>query len=155
MTNMSPFDRPYQVAPMTPGARFIRGFRRIGLVVAIAVAVAGIAFTFVVANEQNDRLQKGYTQAKCIEAKHKANRGGFVFNEFRPYEIDLDKSGCPGPMYTEMLPTILSKTTPKPAPLEGFIEPAFYGALMTAAAAGACLLLFWLLGWICAGFTRD
>lgn len=153
MTDMRPYNRPHLV-PMTPGARFIRGFRRIGLVVAAATFVAGTAFTIGIAIEQNDRLHREYTQAKCIEAKHKA-KSAFVFSDYRPLEIDLEKSGCSGPMYTEIIPTILSKATAPPAPLQGFIEPAYIGFLISGAISGGCFLVFWLMGWICAGFTRD
>jgi hypothetical protein len=41
---MQPYQRPN--APLTGGARFIRGFARIGAVAAVLVMLTGLAITF-------------------------------------------------------------------------------------------------------------
>jgi hypothetical protein len=70
-------------------------------------------------------------------------------------KVDTTLSGCYGPIYSETIANILSYAQRKPAPIEYLTEPVYYGALISIAAAGTIYVIFWLLGWLCAGFTRD
>jgi hypothetical protein len=64
--------------------------------------------------------------------------------------------GCPsGPFYYENIATVVSYAKEKPTPLEYAIEPFSYGALASVTSAAVVYFGFWLLGWLCAGFTRD
>lgn len=140
-----------QSAPLSAGARFIRGFKRIGLVLGVLIFVTGAVISVVVANQARQALSDRHTQAICIfETQHRT-----VMSEYRPSEVDLRASGCAGPMYTETMDTIRSAASKKPAALEGFIEPLYLGSLISAAVGGFVFALFWLIGWLCAGFTRD
>jgi hypothetical protein len=148
--------RPYslaQSAPLTSGARFIRGFRRIGLVLGAFVLGTGIVISVIVANQAQLTTSNRYAQAVCfLDVQH---RGRVVMSEYRPMEVDLRASSCPGPMYTETVPSILDVASKKPAPLEGFVGPLYLGTLVSLAAGISVFAIFWLIGWLCAGFTRD
>jgi hypothetical protein len=148
--------RPYslaQSAPLTSGARFIRGFRRIGLVLGAFALGTGIVISVIVANQEQLTTSNRYGQAVCfLDVQH---RGRVVMSEYRPMEVDLRASGCPGPMYTETVPNILDVASKKPAPLEGFIGPLYLGTLVSLGAGISVFAIFWLVGWLCAGFTRD
>jgi hypothetical protein len=70
--------------------------------------------------------------------------------------VDFYETGCnDGPLYSETIPTILSYAQRAPAPLEYAIEPFSYGVLLSVGLAAALFSVSWVVGWLCAGFTRD
>lgn len=144
--------RSGQPAHLTTGARLVRGFKRVGVVAAAITWVGGIVFTAVISTQQGNNLQGGFRQATCAK---QLKPGSFVFNEFRPQEIDLSRSGCSGPLYTRTWAEINAIASSKPSPLEGYIEPASLGFLMSSVAAVLVFGLFWIIGWVFAGFTKD
>lgn len=152
---MNSLERHYSSpAPLSAGARFIRGFKRIGLVLAAVVAVSGIVITVAISIDQTDYAQRKYQQARCIAAIWEAKKLPQL-NKYRPLEIDLPESGCPGPLYSETAPKIAEIAASRPSPVQGFIENFAGGAGLTAALALGTFVFFWLVGWLCAGFTRD
>jgi hypothetical protein len=75
---------------------------------------------------------------------------------YDPQQIDFDATGCPGwSFYSESLPVVLSYAKHPPAQFEYSAEPLLYGALISSISAAVIFLGFWLIGWLCAGFTRD
>jgi hypothetical protein len=148
--------RPYslaQSAPLTSGARFIRGFKRVGMVLGAFALGTGIVISVVVANQEQQTAFNRHAQAVCfLDVQH---RGRVVMSEYRPLEVDLRASGCPGPMYTETVPNILDVASKKAAPLEGFIGPLYVGSLLSLGVGISVFAIFWIMGWLCAGFTRD
>ena len=70
-------------------------------------------------------------------------------------KVDTVLSGCPGPTYSDTIASITAFAQRAPVPAEYVIEPVFYAALIGAALATGIYLIFWVLGWLCAGFTRD
>jgi hypothetical protein len=72
-------------------------------------------------------------------------------------KIDYDGSGCPGySFYGEPVEDALAVArSGAPAPLEYAVQPFFIGLAISLASAPVCFYGFWLLGWLCAGFTRD
>ena len=69
--------RPYYAAPpppLTAGARFIRGFKRVGVVVAGLVLLVGLFFSYMVAREAQDRAERRFSQATCIASLVRNNR---------------------------------------------------------------------------------
>ena len=52
MTEFRPYNAPPRSAPLTAGARFIRGFKRIGIVAAGLVFIAGVAISVAIAIHQ-------------------------------------------------------------------------------------------------------
>lgn len=143
----------YADTPLSAGARFIRGFKRLGLVFGVLSFCTGLVISVIAANNERQATFNRHTQAVCfLDAQHS---GRVVMNQYRPLEVDLGASGCPGPMYTESVATILDIASKKPAPLEGFIGPLYMGSLISLAVGISVFALFWLVGWLCAGFTRD
>jgi hypothetical protein len=147
--------RPYslaQSAPLTSGARFIRGFRRVGLVLGAFAIGTGIVISVIIANQEQQTAFNRHAQAVCfLDVQH---RGRIVMSEYRPLEVDLRASGCPGPMYTETVRAILDAASKEPTP-DGFIGPLYLGSLISLAVGISVFAIFWLMGWLCAGFTRD
>jgi hypothetical protein len=142
--------------PLTAGARFIRGFRRIGIVCAVLVLLAGLVITVVIAIDQQRSADRKFEQATCI-ARLVRERRPFKMKTYDQTKIDYDESGCPGySFYGDALETVLAfAKAGSPAPMEYAVQPFFIGLAISLASAAASFLGFWLLGWLCAGFTRD
>jgi hypothetical protein len=153
MSELRPYTRDYE-APLSPGARFIRGFKRIGLAIGIGSFVVGMAISVGIGIQQINDKHGRYTQAQCVADLQRRNIP-LAMGEYDKLKVSPDRSGCPGPMYLEIIPVILETAKNKPAPLEGFFEPTYIGFLISAAVGTMLFAAFWLVGWICAGFTRD
>jgi len=151
--------RPYFVppsAPLTAGARFIRGFKRIGVVVAALAFLGGMAITLMISIDQQSSAQRRFEQASCVAQLLRENRP-FKMKSYDKTKIDYDDSGCPGySFYGDPLDVVLSaaKAGP-PASLEYAIQPFFIGLAITLATSASSFGFLWLIGWLCAGFTRD
>jgi hypothetical protein len=53
MNELEPYDRRSPpLIPLSGGARFVRGFGRVGLVVAILIGIGGAITTYFIAQEQ-------------------------------------------------------------------------------------------------------
>lgn len=143
--------RPTNTAPLTSGARFVRGFRRIGIALAGITLLIGIPASIGFAVDAVSSAQRRYEQSKCIMAKSPSQ---LILYEYDRLKIDLAKSGCDGPMYAEIIPVISERARTKPQALLLVSEPLGIGFSVSIAVAAIFLFGFWLLGWICAGFTR-
>jgi hypothetical protein len=150
--------RPYQPsskAPLSGGARFIRGFKRIGFATGSVALIGGLAITIVVSINQQNSAESRYTQATCI-ADRVRNNWPIKMKSYDLTKIDFSESGCPtGPFYYESLSSVLAFAKQKPAPLEYAIEPLSWGIAISVCSALFLYGGFWLVGWLCAGFTRD
>ncbi|WP_439398314.1 hypothetical protein ACRQ5Q_13685 [Bradyrhizobium sp. PMVTL-01] len=154
MTDLRPYT-PSLKPPLTAGARFIRGFKRIGIVLGGIALVGGFAITIPIAVGQQNSAESRYEQAICMNDRVR-NNWPIKMKSYDQTKIDFDATGCPsGPFYYESLPTVLSYAKVKPAPLEYAIEPFAYGAAASIVSAAILFYGFWLIGWLCAGFTRD
>ena len=70
--------------------------------------------------------------------------------------IDYAESGCSGWFTYEPVETVLAHAqTGRPAPLEHAIQPFFIGLAISLGCGAVTYLGFWMIGWLCAGFTRD
>jgi hypothetical protein len=153
MNDLAPRQQFHAEPPLSAGARFIRGFKRLGIVFGVIAFLVGIFISLMTAGEQNQKTLGRHAQAVCfLDAQHARH---VVMNQYRTAEVDLAGSGCPGPIYSEPVSTILDLASRTPAPFEGFVEPLSIGALISVAAGLSLFAVFWLLGWLCAGFTRD
>ena len=154
MNDLRPYERPASVK-LTGGSRFIRGFKRIGIAVGLIVLLGGLAITATVSVGQQNTAEGKYAQASCI-ADRVRNNWPVKMKTYDTSKIDFSESGCPsGPFYYETLPTVLSYAQHKPAPLEYAIEPLGWGITASVCSAIALYCGFWVIGWLCAGFTRD
>jgi hypothetical protein len=156
MTDLRPYDsRGSRSIPLTTGARFIRGFKRIGIALGAIVFAGGMAITIGIAIQQQRTADARFAQASCTN-DHIRNGWPVKMLSYNASRIDFDATGCPGySFYSETLPVVLSYAKQIPAPLEYAIEPLLYGSLISSAAAALSFFGFWLIGWLCAGFTRD
>jgi hypothetical protein len=155
MSELRPYTVPTNV-PLTPSARFIRGFRRIGIVAAALIFLTGMAITIVVAVDQQRSAERKFEQATCI-ARVVRERRPFKMRSYDQAKIDYDESGCPGySFYGDPLETILAFVNAgPPAPMAYVVQPFLIGLMISLVSAAASFLCFWLIGWLCAGFTRD
>jgi hypothetical protein len=151
--------RPYQAqrsVPLSAGARFIRGFKRIGIAAGVIVLLLGVAITIGIALEQQSQPERKFKQATCIAGLVRDMRPLQTYSYDRTI-VDYEKSGCAGySFYGDALEVALAyaKTSP-PAPLEHAVQPFFIGTAISLACGAAVFVGFWAIGWLCAGFTRD
>lgn len=140
--------------PLSGGGRFIRGFQRVGIVAAGVVFLGGLGITLVTAMERQTRAWGEYNQAKCVYDKLSAGQP-VKMREYDKSRIDYDASGCFGPGYGGTPTEVAIEAAKAPASLEFFLGPFFIGAGITTVCSALTFGLFWLVGWLCAGFTRD
>ncbi|MGY4288788.1 hypothetical protein ACVWXO_008008 [Bradyrhizobium sp. LM2.7] len=154
MTELSPYRST--PAPLTAGARFIRGFKRVGVVAATIVLLGGLVVSWIIAADAQRSAQSRYEQASCIAGLVRLNKT-FRMKAYDPNKIDFEASGCPGySFYSESMETILSfARSGSPAALEYAVQPFFVGAAISLACGFTTFVVLWLVGWLCAGFTRD
>jgi hypothetical protein len=150
MTDLDRYHSP--PAPLSGGARFIRGFKRIGIVVGIMIFLIGLGFSFIAANDSQQKQMGWYLQAKCTG---ELPREKIKMASYDKSLIDLRDSGCYGPYSTTTWNEVIFAAARKPAPLEYMWQPFAIGGAISAACALAGFFALWLTGWLFAGFTRD
>lgn len=139
-------------APLTAGARFIRGFTRIGLALGCAIFAASAVTGGYIGWDQQRRAEQEYYQRACLLSKKPEQ---LRWESYNITKIDVWLTGCPGPMPAPTLAELNAAPLIKPAPLQAAIEPAYYGLLAGIGLGIITYAAFWLVGWLCAGFTRD
>jgi hypothetical protein len=148
-------ERP--ATPLTGGARFIRGFTRVGAVVAVLVVLIGGAITVTVSVHAYASSARGYESAQCIA---RLARGGFVFK--RRYEfsdtLNYEVGGCSDTgIYGKPVSQVIAiADAPKPTFVASDgVTSLGIGLIITGLCAIAAYAAFWVIGWVFAGFTRD
>ena len=155
MTDLQPHRRRSD-APLTAGARFIRGFTRVGAIVSVLVALGGVALSIIIATDRYTSAANGHQSAQCIA---RLARSGYTFKR-KEYSADLDYSvgGCNGwyHSYKSIKDVLAIANSPAPTFLtsEG-ISVLGWGLVITGLAVVVAYIAFWAIGWLCAGFTRD
>jgi hypothetical protein len=157
MTDLLPHRHPRPPAPLTGGARFIRGFTRIGAIVAVLVALIGVATTITITTTTYNNADSSYRSAKCIAD---LARSGYSFpkKEYSSYP-DYSSGGCTG-FYDHSYNTIKEVIAIADAPAPTFFTgdgPSVigWGLVITGLVAVVAYLAFWAIGWMFAGFTRE
>ena len=145
------------LAPLTSGARFIRGFTRIGAVAAALVALIGVATSVFIAIDRYNSVESAYRSARCIAG---LARSGYQFENKYQYSSALDYSlgGCSAYYHSYRSVSEVIAVADSPAPTfsaGGGPSVLGLGILITGLVAIAAYLVFWAIGWLCAGFTRD
>lgn len=140
-------------APLTAGARIIRGFRRIGAVVAIPVLLIGIGVSVFIGYDAYASKERRSVQANCLLSKAKQSSGLPVLS-YDHSKVDPQAAGCEGPMYS-VYPWEIPANTPKPSFMEDLAPTVVGGSAASVVGAAIAYGLFWAVGWVCAGFTRD
>ncbi|WP_147270261.1 MULTISPECIES: hypothetical protein [Rhodopseudomonas] len=158
MSDLNPFRSESRVS-LTVGARIIRGFTRIGLAVAILTIMIGVTITGFVANDSYSTEVNAYNNARCIA---KLARAGFSFRQKYPnldsQTLDYEVSGCrdSGIYGKEVSEVLAIADTPPPSFMKsGGRDTLGIGLLITGGGAFLAYVLFWMIGWVFAGFTRD
>lgn len=156
MTELRPY-QPKHAAPLTGGARFIRGFTRVGAVLAVLITLIGLPASAIGAKSSYDDAVKTHQGAQCIA---QLARSGYTFKkkEYSNY-FDYDVGGCYATyalMYNSFPEVLAIANTPAPSFLTSEGPSSLgIGLMITGILAVAAYLIFWCIGWLCAGFTRD
>jgi hypothetical protein len=159
MTDLQPHSRNPQPAAslLTAGARFIRGFTRVGSIVAVLIALIGVPTTVFIAIDRSNSAASAYQSAKCIAG---LARSGYTFKKKYEYSsaVDYGVGGCTDYYHSYSTVSDVVAIADSPAPTFLSSEGASvlgWGLVITGLVAVAAYLAFWAIGWLCAGFTRD
>ncbi|MGY2987752.1 hypothetical protein [Bradyrhizobium sp. USDA 4508] len=156
MNDLRPF-QPKRDGPLTAGARFIRGFTRIGAVAAVLVVLIGLATTIFISSDRYNSDVGTRTDAQCVAG---LARAGWTFKKRYEFSSDLDYSvgGCRGYhlSYKPLSEVIAIADAPAPTFLSSDASSVLgWGLVITGGLAVVVYLAFWVIGWLFAGFTRD
>jgi hypothetical protein len=157
MTDLQPHRQPGPTVPLSAGARFIRGFTRIGSIAAVLVALIGVPTTVFIAIDRYNSAVSSYRSAKCIAG---LARSGYTFKKKYEYSsaVDYGVGGCSDYYHSYSTVNDVIAIADSPAPTFLTSEGASvlgWGLVITGFVAVAAYLAFWAIGWLCAGFTRD
>jgi Tfp pilus assembly protein PilE len=156
MNDLKPYQKPN--VPLSPGARFIRGFTRIGAVFAVLTVVIGVPASIVGGINGYSSAVERHEGAQCIA---RLARSGVVFKRKYEYssDLDYDVGGCTGGYrfsYNSVAQIIAVADAPAPTFLTSDgVSNLGIGLMITGIIAVVAYLSFWCVGWLCAGFTRD
>jgi hypothetical protein len=148
--------RPHTL-PLSPGARLLRGFKRIGLALALPIVIIGCAASVILSFTSARDSVGRYDQLRCMTGKSRASL--FVSYQsqhdgFKYY--DPEKSGCPGSGSSFSENELAGfPDQHRPSFVTDFVAWSAGGIAGTVALASIIYGLFWTLGWIAAGFSRD
>lgn len=155
MTDMQRYQKP--AAPLTAGARFIRGFTRIGTAVTVLVTLIGVPASVISGINNYNSSAENHAAAQCVARQA---RSGYHFKKKYEYSsaVDYSAGGC-SPTYSFEYMTVSQviavAAAPKPTFLSDGASTLGIGLVVTGVLAVLAYVGFWLLGWLCAGFTRD
>jgi hypothetical protein len=153
---LQPHRHTRPTAPLTAGARFIRGFTRIGAIAAVLVTLIGVAITIVQVSSSYDYELKRVTSAKCVA---ELVRVGYTLKK-REYgdSLNFEVAGCSDSgIYGKSLKEVMViANMPTPTFLTSDASSGLgIGLIITGVCAVVTYLAFWCIGWVFAGFTRD
>jgi hypothetical protein len=154
MTDLQPHRHPRQTVPLTGGARFIRGFTRIGAIAAVLVALIGVVTTGFIAKEVYSDNKDAFANAICVA---NVARSGYQFTKMSySSNPDYEAAGCSdsGIRY-KSLQEVVALAKDGPLAVERAVTVVGWGLMITGLVAVIAYLAFWAIGWLCAGFTRD
>lgn len=158
MNDLRPF-QPKANAPLSGGARFIRGFTRIGAVLAVLVALIGLGTTYVIVHSSYSDEMGRQRNAQCIA---RLARSGYAFKLKYPSidsrTLDYNVNGCTDyGLYGRSVSEIIAiADLPAPSFMTGETVSALgIGLIITGICAIIAYFLFLVIGWVFAGFTRD
>jgi hypothetical protein len=138
-------------APLTAGARFIRGFTRIGTIAAILTVLIFGAFGYQDVKSEYEYNDKIFKNATCVA---RVARTGYIFKLQVTNEPDYKAAGCDDfGLYGKSVSQVIA-IAEGPAP--SINKDKTYGLLIITGVIAICFFVgFWAIGWLCAGFTRD
>lgn len=133
----------YHQPPLTAGARLLRGFRRIGVAIALPVLLVGTVLSVLDGIESADNEAKRDQQLRCMAGKTTQSLviapapglpAGFKLDD---PDYDAARSGCPGPR-SKISRRELEHSFAKPTPswTGTFLQNGGVWAVITFSAAG-------------------
>lgn len=156
MTDLQPHRHPRPPAPLSAGARFIRGFTRVGAIAAVLVVLIGVMTSIVGGVVSYGTVQDTHRSAQCVA---RLARSGYTFKKMEySSSLDYGEAGCRDYhlSYLSVSEVIAMADTPAPTFLTSDAASfSGWALLITGLVAVAAYLAFWAIGWLCAGFTRD
>lgn len=155
INSLGPYSPP--PAPLTAGARFIRGFTRIGAAIAVLVVLIGLPVSIIIAINNYNSAADNHRGAECIA---RLARSGHTFKKKYEYSsaIDYGVGGCSHYYsfeYRTVTEVMAIADAPEPTFLTDGASALGIGLIVTGVLAVIAYMGFWLIGWLCAGFTRD
>lgn len=144
---------PIVSPPLTGGARLIRGFRRIGLVLAILIFGFGTSASVFWAAEGPNRAIRTAEAHNCIYRRSQVERA--IIWEGRGGFVDPAANRCPWEASYIAMTNL--PTSPSSVPSFWWEFLPSFGMLVAlfAALAGMAFGASWATGWVLAGFSRD
>jgi hypothetical protein len=142
--------QPYKpIVPLSAGARFMRGFTRIGTIAAIVTALIGVPASLMFAVSNYNTAKTTFENAACV-AKDVARTG------VREWSLDVFAK-CDHEFLLDEKPIseVLAIANDPGIPLLDGARPLGIGLIVTGVIAIIFYVGFWTIGWLCAGFTRD
>jgi hypothetical protein len=128
------------------------------MAIAVLVTLIGVPVSVYGAINNYNYAADKHTAAQCIARQA---RSGYPFKKKYDYgsEIDYSAGGCDN-TYSFSYMTASQVVAIADAPTPTFLtsDGAAYlgiGLIITGVLAVIAYVSFWLLGWLCAGFTRD
>jgi hypothetical protein len=144
------------VAPLSAGARFIRGFTRIGAVAVVVIVLIGVVVSYNIAKSEYNAKKATFDSADCVARKARA---GYTFKAkyYNRFILDYEAAGCSevGVFGQDVDAIIDIADRGEPSFIAQGLPLLGGGLLATGLCAVAAYLGFWAIGWLCAGFTRD
>lgn len=122
------------------------------------VTLIGVPITIYVAYEKFGSATNAHESAQCIARRA---RTGYSFKKRNDYSEQLDyaATGCARTYvwdYWPLADVMALADLPAPTLMSSEAPSALgIGFLTTGVLAVVAYLAFWLIGWLCAGFTRD
>jgi hypothetical protein len=92
MNDLRPF-QPKSNSPLSGGARFIRGFTRIGAAVAVLVALIGGSTSVFTAISEYDSKKRTFDSAICVTKLVRQNYS-FGTKSYNRAALDYESAGC-------------------------------------------------------------
>jgi len=146
---------------MNSSARVRRGFRRLGIAIAVPVLMIGAGLSFIVASEQATHSVRSAEHHNCVLERWRAGKAsqpppGYVLdaNRFARFDtVEVKAEGCPWSWSVSLTPD--AKPLPVPNYWSSALPGLAIGGAISLAVATLALILFMTLGWIIAGFMRD
>ncbi|GAB9186032.1 hypothetical protein [Bradyrhizobium diazoefficiens] len=129
------------------------------MALALLVTLIGVPITIYVAYDKFNSATNAHDSAQCIARRA---RSGYTFKKKYPdfsEQLDYAATGCPRTYvwdYWALTDVMALADLPAPTFMTSDASSALgIGFLVTGVLAVVAYLGFWLIGWLCAGFTRD
>ena len=146
---------PRQVgpSPISLARRVRRGFSRIGLVLALLVAVSGLYMSVTLSVAEANRAVDRYNGLSCLK-KAWANGRAYA-DKYTQTRVDYEASGCPVGPYATFSDVFTFNPNNKPSWIGQLSISMAQGLGFSLIAIAIAFLTPWTIGWILSGFLGE